>query len=199
MVDTDKYNQREVIEEYNKLGFGFLFHQQVIGFAAEYRKVCWQKLVEAITDAVAVCHKVAQPTQRKAAGSGKLLHGAAASRTQDLTVEEQFIAGVSAYESVQEAWNAFDIASDTLSRSEFKKVIHKTLGIVCSDAERKQLRAKMDPQKTTRITFDAFASFVDGTKDSRSEQEEAGSGVDGRLAVLPMDVPTLPDRLVYAI
>jgi hypothetical protein len=128
------------------------------------------------------------------------MHGAA-STMQDLTVEEQFIAGVSAYESVEEAWRIFDVGSKgVLSRSDFKRVIHKTLGIVCSDAERKQLRAKMDPQKTTRIISDAFKKFVvDSTQGSHGGQEEAENDDGGRLAVLPMDVPTLPDRLVCAI
>ena len=112
----------------------------------------------------------------------------AASRAQDLTVEEQFTAGVSAYVSVQEAWNAFDTGSKgMLSRSDFKRAIHKTLGIVCSDAERKQLRARMDLQKSTRITFGAFAKFVEGSHGGKEEAE--GEDRDGGERTLPRPRP----------
>jgi hypothetical protein len=183
-----------------QLGFGFLFLQQVIGFAAEYRKASVKKLSDAINDTIADCHKVvAHPTQRKAAASRAPPQGSASSSgSQDVDaavyLQDQFIAGVSDYQSVQAAWDAFDVRSKgMLSRSDFKSAIHKTLGLVCSDAERKQLRAKMDPQKTTRITFESFVGFVNSSKGNSGKQREmSDDGVD-RVA-LPMDVPALPDR-----
>ena len=102
------------------------------------------------------------------------------------------------FNSVEHAWSLFDIKNrGWLSRSDFKRVVDKSLGMACSDVERKGLRAKLDPQNSKRVSFDAFAEFVGRQHEGGTRQNEK----DGKqqeeksiaVAVLPMDVPALPD------
>ena len=39
VIDNENYNQRDLIDMYSKLGFSFLFEEQVIAHVSEYRKV----------------------------------------------------------------------------------------------------------------------------------------------------------------
>ena len=58
---------------YSKLGFSFLFGEQVIGHSAEYRKAAYEKIRDAVVNAIittdmtktkAVAHNV-EPTSKK--------------------------------------------------------------------------------------------------------------------------------------
>jgi hypothetical protein len=102
------------------------------------------------------------------------------------------------YGSVRDAWAAFDITPEGaqkgfLSRSDFKRIIHTTLGISCSDVERRQLRAKLDPQKSKRVALTALENFIMEREGGDNQKNKKPEKNVGALAVLPMEVPSLPD------
>ena len=102
---------------------------------------------------------------------------------------------LSRYASVQQAWSAFDVSSKgSLSRSDFKRVVSTTLELKCTDAERKVLRSKLDPQKTKRVSYDALLEFVGGDLDEGTPKKTEQGEVQRKQTVLPMDVPSLPDN-----
>ena len=84
----------------------------------------------------------------------------------------------------------------------FKRVVHATLGIKCTDEQRKQLRHQLDPQNVKVVTFEALADFVNNDqqqkqieqdKRSMNTKQEKHKHERVALRVLPMEVPSLPD------
>ena len=135
VIDIDLYNQRDLIDMYSKLGFSFLFGEQVIGHSAEYRKAAYEKIRDAVVNAIittdmtktkAVAHNV-EPTSKQTSGDAMS------------SVDEQFrVLVFEIYTSVELAWGVFDSISDPrgqLSRADFKAVL-KMLHLTISSKEK---------------------------------------------------------------
>ena len=135
VIDIDLYNQRDLIDMYSKLGFSFLFGEQVIGHSAEYRKAAYEKIRDAVVNAIittdmtktkAVAHNV-EPTSKQTSGDAMS------------SADEQFKALVfEKYSSVELAWGVFDSISEPrgqLSRADFKAVL-KMLHLTISSKEK---------------------------------------------------------------
>jgi hypothetical protein len=184
IIDVDISMARQIIDQHIEKGYGHLFDNQVINYSTSYRANAYRLVFEAVNAAVndSAGQSAAIPN---AVGNGKL-HGDPSDQAHFVTVL------LSRYSSVEEAWSAFDIKrKGYLSRSDFKRVIHKTLGLRWSDGDRRKLRGKLDPQNTNHIVFEAFAKFV-----RLSQSDGAENKLNNRRAVIPMDVPSLPDRFI---
>ena len=133
VIDIDLYNQRDLIDMYSKLGFSFLFGEQVIGHSAEYRKAAYEKIRDAVVNAIittdmtktkAVAHNV-EPTSKQTSDA--------------VSVDEQFrLLVFEIYTSVELAWGVFDSISEPrgqLSRADFKAVL-KMLHLTISSKEK---------------------------------------------------------------
>ena len=112
---------------------------------------------------------------------------------------KQFVAAISGFDSVETAWDTFDLNKrGKLTKGDWKRVINVTLGIKCSNEERRQLRNQIDVHKTKTITFEALVDYLDGVKSGEgSTKKRRGKKAEGKViivAVLPMDVPSLPDN-----
>jgi hypothetical protein len=115
-----------------------LFGEQVIGHSAEYRQAAYEKIRDAVanaidaqndaatTEAKAVAHNV-EPTSKQTSGDATS------------SVDEQFRALVFViYSSVEAAWGVFDSISEPrgqLSRADFKVVL-KMLHLTISSKEK---------------------------------------------------------------
>lgn len=210
VIDNENYNQRDLIDMYSKLGFSFLFGEQVIGHSAEYRKAAYEKIRDAVVNAIvttgttktrAVAHNVETTSKQT---SGDFMPSA----------DEQFRSLVfEIYSSVEVAWGVFDGISEPrgqLSRTDFKAVL-KMLHLTISTKERGKLRKKMDPTNSEFscpsitvyidavllgkfITFQEFQALV---ADDDAVATKSGDPESAFLAKLPVDMPTLPDNYRY--
>ena len=107
---------------------------------------------------------------------------------------KQVIAAISSFDSVEAAWDTFDLNKrGKLTKGDWKRVINVTLGIKCSNEERRQLRNQIDVHKTKTITFEALVNYLDGAKSGEGSTKKAEEKAI-IVAVLPMDVPSLPDN-----
>jgi hypothetical protein len=193
MIDNDKYNQREIIEKYTKIGCGYLFSSQVIGFSSEYRAAGYEKLAHAIKRAVAT----RQPNQKsKNANASADVHAHA-------TSDEIFRSGVlEKWGSAEDAWRVFNQVSegsDGLSRSDFKAML-AMLRIKLPKEETKKLRRQMDPENSKIVNKPHFIRFIkrnDGNtfiSDDDTAAAKSGDSESAFLAKLPVDMPSLPDN-----
>jgi hypothetical protein len=194
VIDTDSYNQRDLIDMYKKLGFSFLFEEQVIGHSAEYRKACYDKIRDAVTDAIATTNTNADPVTLNTT----ITRTAAHTHTMPIDVitasaDEQFRRLViDIYSSAEVAWSAFDDISDPpgqISRTDFKAVL-KLLRLSISSKDRGKLRKKMDPTNSKFITFEDLQAFVCHSDAAATKSGDSESA----LADLPVDMPSLPDN-----
>ena len=190
VVDADQQTPRQIISITTGKGFGWLFDEQVVAYSMQSRERSYELIISAIKRAVAHCNE----SKNAVARSG--IHGKPTGMSEGADLEGQFRSLVlSRYASVQEAWNAFEITGKgALSRSDFKRVISKTLGLRCTDAERRALRSKLDPLQTKQVSYDALLEFVDGTQHKDAPAKKLQQKEEHKLAVLPMGVPSLPDN-----
>ena len=188
------YSQRELIAQYQSLGFAFLFSEQVVGYSHEYRQVCYDKIAEsverAMTESIAR-NKLRITKQATAHESGDLADA-------DAPLEHQFRARVlQIYGSVEEGWKAFDGIGDIpgeLTRRDWKTVL-LLLDIAVSSKEKGALRKKLDPANRKMISFTDYASFMGSNTAAAEQGNSDGDGMVTRtkFATLPTDVPDVPD------
>jgi hypothetical protein len=189
VVDADQQTPRQVIDTYAEKGFGWLFSEQVVTYSMQSREKSYELIISAIRRAVEHC----KANDTSGAGSG--IHDKAASFVET-DFEERFKSLIlSRYSSVHEAWNAFNVSGKgSLSRSDFKRVVSKTLGLQSvADADRKELRSKLDPLQTKRVTYDALLAFMSDNQQKGAPKEMGQTKDKLPLLPLPMDVPNLPD------
>jgi hypothetical protein len=185
VIDNDKYNQRQIIDQYTKLGCGYLFSSQVIGFSSEYRSAAYEKLAHAIKRAVA--------TRQPNAKSKKV--NASADVHAHATSGGIFRSGVlGKYGSAENAWRVLSQVSegsDGLSRSDFKAML-AMLKIKLPKEETKKLRRQMDPENSKMVKKPDFIRFIKRNDGNKAEQESPGKS-ETSFAPLPVDAPALPD------
>ena len=172
------YSQRELIAQYQSLGFAFLFSEQVVGYSHEYRQVCYDKIAESVERAMTESTErnklriTKQATGVTAHESGKLADA-------DVPLEDQFRARVlQIYGTVEDSWKLFDGIGDIpgeLTRRDWKTVL-LLLGIAVSSKEKGALRKKLDPMNRKMISFADYASFM-GSNTAAAEQ--GNSDADG--------------------
>lgn len=187
IIDTDLQPARLVIDKYIS-GHACLFSRQVINYSTSYRENAYRLMAGAVNAAVA--DAAARPDLALTASHANL-HGRAPD-CRDLAM--QLLYKIRGYGAVHKAWSAFDVKQKGfLSRSDFKRVIHNTVGLVCSDTDRKQLREKLDPEKTTRVSYEAFLQFVGDHQQNEIQKEIEKKEQKAGLPALPRSVPNLPD------
>jgi hypothetical protein len=114
-----------------------------VGYSAEYRKVAYFKIIEAVQTAVA---------ERSAQEATTVIHAASEAATNEDTAspDQQFRDAVlRKYASIASAWNVFDGISTTpgqLTRGDWKTVL-KILGLKMTRSQQAAIRKKMDPAK----------------------------------------------------
>ena len=191
------YSQRELIEQYQALGFEFLFSEQVIGYSHEYRQACYDKITESVERAIA---DTAERNKARGArqATGEAAHGSEKLADADAPLEDQFRARVlQKYGTLEEGWQIFDGIGDTpgeLTRRDWKAVL-SLLDIVVSSKEKGALRKKLDPTNRKTINFADFTSFMasDGAGERDNSDADGGTANASTLATLPADVPDVPD------
>ena len=161
VIDIDLYNQRDLIDMYSKLGFSFLFGEQVIGHSAEYRKAAYEKIRDAVVNAIittdmtktkAVAHNV-EPTSKQTSGDAMS------------SADEQFrLLVFEIFPSVEVAWGAFDSISEPrgqLSRADFKAVL-KMLHLTISSKEKGAFVSPLSSLLMLRLHIFREAAEADG-------------------------------------
>lgn len=159
VIDNEHYNQRGLIDMYSKLGFSFLFGEQVIGHSAEYRKAAYEKIRDAVVNAIvttdmtktkAAAHNV-EPTAEQTSGDAMP------------SFDEQFrLLVFKIFPSVEVAWGAFDSISEPrgqLSRADFKAVL-KMLHLTISSKEKGASVAIKSPLPLSFFSADASFKYI---------------------------------------
>ena len=196
------YSQRELIAQYQSLGFEFLFSEQVVGYSHEYRQVCYDKIAESVERAMteSIARNKLRITKQ---ATGATAHESGDVADADAPLEDQFRARVlRIYGTLEEGWKAFDGIGDIpgeLTRRDWKTVL-LLLDIAVSSKEKGALRKKLDPANRKMISFTDYASFM-GSSNAAAEQgnlDADGGTVNAmvlqtKFADLPADVPDVPD------
>jgi hypothetical protein len=199
LIFVHVHSQRAIISQYQKLGYDFIFAEQVVGFTQEGRKSAWSKLQNAITRALQASHRaVPKPkkqTTKKTKYSTTQLHDHQSSKhCEDIdTLFRQSI--LAQYDEPKAAFKRFEGKDGTLGRKGFKKLT-SSLGIEVSEDERKRLRKRIDTKKA--IDLVSFLDFVGGNaagtkgSDTGASANGTSDGSHSKLARLPVEVPELP-------
>jgi hypothetical protein len=175
--------------QYVKLGLGYLFESQVIGWSLEYRKASYEKLAQAIRRAV-LTHK-----KPKQVASPAAVHASADPSKVHATSDESFrLTVLEKYGSAEDAWRVFSTAnkgSDGISRSDFKAML-TMLQLKLPKEETKKLRRQMDPENSKMVNKTNFLNFIK-KDDNGAAQQTPSEKSESSLAALPVDAPALPD------
>jgi hypothetical protein len=196
LIDTDKYNQRDLIDQQIALGLGYLFSEQVVGFSTEYRKMCYTKLAQAIRRAVEnpIASNVSlEPAHARTKTAGNHNYNnktSITSQSMDQVLFQFRKRVVKKYGSAELAWEDLNSLSDNegLSRTDFKTAV-SMLGLTASRSDKRSLRKALDPENIKVIQYKDFKAFIEMGSSAESNEHSPGLA----LAVLPIDVPSLPE------
>ena len=191
-------HQRTIISQYQELGFGHIFseqvksyglfsnetsmiaREQVVGYTSENRKVAFDKISKGIARAVAAQNaKAAVVKTKKTKPPAPKIH-------KDSTDNDQLFRQLvlKYYTEPGSAFSVFQGDDGLVGRKDFKKLV-QSVGMKIDDANRKQLRKRITSKKA--IDRDSFVAFIcSGESSTNVAAVVASSNTDG-LAALPIE------------
>jgi hypothetical protein len=190
-------HQRSIISQYQELGFGHIFSEQVnlvglfsnetriiaceqvVGYTSENRKVAFDKISKGIARAVTAQNtKVAVVKTKKTKPSAPKIH-------KDSTDSDQLfcLLVLKYYTDAGTAFSVFEGDDGLIGRKAFKKLV-RSVGMKIDEDNRKQLRKRITSKKA--IDRGSFVAFVGSSESSTKTVVVASSNTDG-LTALPIE------------
>jgi hypothetical protein len=173
-------HQRPIISQYQELGFGHIFSEQVVGYTSENRKVAFDKISKAIARAVAAENaKAAVVKTKKTKPSAPKIHK---DSTDDDELFRQLV--LKHYTDAGSAFSVFQGDDGLLGRKNFKKLV-RSVGMKIDEDNRKQLRKRITSKKA--IDRGSFVAFICSGETSTNAVVIASSSSTDGLAALPIE------------
>jgi hypothetical protein len=188
-------HQRSIISQYQELGFGHIFseqvtlifsfsnetsiiaREQVVGYTGEHRKVAFEKISKGIVRAVAAQNIKAVVKMKKTKPSAPKIHK---DRTDNDQLFRQLV--LKHYTDAGSAFTVFQGDDGLIGRKNFKKLV-RSVGMKIDEDNRKQLRKRITSKKA--IDRGSFMVFF-GSESSTKAGFLSSSNTDG-LAALPTE------------